>query len=144
MADAVSDSIMVEASPEAVWDVIADFDRYPDWNAEISDVEILETDDDGWGTKVRYSIDAGVIGATVILAYTYTDYAMTWWLVEGDKVRKNDGTYTLEPQDDGTTLVIYELEIEPVIKLPGMLKRQAARRIITRALKSMKESAETA
>lgn len=144
MADAVADSIVVDAPPETVWDVIADFDRYPEWNDEISAVEILETDEDGWGTKVRYSIDAGVIGATVVLAYTYTDHAMTWWLVEGDKVRKNDGTYTLEPQDDGTTRVIYELEIEPAIRLPGVMKRQAARRIITRALKSMKESAEAA
>lgn len=144
MADAVSDSIVVEAQPDVVWDVIADFDRYPEWNDEISTVEVLDTDDQGWGTKVRYTIDAGVISATVVLAYAYTDTTMTWWLVEGDKVRKNDGTYTLEALADGTTRVIYELEVEPVIKLPGMMKRQAARRIITRALKNMKESAETA
>lgn len=144
MADAVSDSIVVNAPSDVVWDVIADFDHYPEWNDEISTVEILESDDQGWGTKVRFAIDAGVIGATVVLEYHYSDTAMSWWLVEGDKVRKNDGTYTLEAQHDGTTRVVYELEVEPIVKLPGIMKRQAARRIITRALKNMKERAEAA
>lgn len=142
MADSVTDSIVVHAAPEVVWDVIADFERYPEWNDEVTEVEILESDDHGWGTKVRYRIDAGVIGATVVLEYAYDDQAMSWWLVEGDKVRKNDGTYTVELQDDGTTHVTYELEVEPVIRIPGVMKRQAARRIITRALKSMKDQAE--
>lgn len=144
MADSVADSIVVEAGADAVWDVIADFDRYPEWNDEITTAEVLATDEQGWGTRVRFEVDAGVIGATVTLEYAYADDAMSWWLVEGDKVRKNDGTYRLEERDDGTTLVTYELEIEPAVPLPGLVKRQAARRIVTRALSSMKEQAEAA
>lgn len=144
MADSVSDSIVVAAGADAVWDVIADFDRYPEWNDEITSAEVLAADEHGWGTRVRFEVDAGMIGATVTLEYAYTDDRMSWWLVEGDKVRKNDGTYRLEERDDGTTLVTYELEIEPAVPLPGLVKRQAARRIVTRALSSMKEQAEAA
>lgn len=142
MADAVSESTVVQASPDDVWSVIADFEHYPEWNDEIDEVEVLETDAAGRGTKVRFRIDAGVITAQVVLEYAYEDNAMSWWLVEGDKVRKNDGSYTLHPRDDGSTEVVYELEVEPAIKLPGMLRRQAAKRIVTRALKSMRERVE--
>lgn len=142
MADSVSDSIVVEAGPDAVWDVIADFDQYPEWNAEVKQVEVLSSDEQGWGTKVRFSIDAGVLAATLVLEYEYSDYAMSWWLTEGDKLKKNDGTYTLEPQEDGSTKVIYELAVEPNFRVPGVLKRQAARRIVSQALKAMKQRAE--
>lgn len=144
LADSVSDSIVVDAGPDAVWGVIADFDAYPEWNDEITSAEVLNADEDGWGTRVRFEVDAGVIGATFTLAYTYTDDSMSWWLVEGDKLRKNDGTYRLEERDDGTTVVTYELEIEAAVPLPGLVKRQAARRIVTRALSSMRDQAEGA
>lgn len=142
MAESVSDSIVVDAGPAAVWDVIADFERYPEWNDEITSAEVLASDEQGWGTRVRFEIDAGVIGATVTLEYAYADDRMSWWLVEGDKVRKNDGAYSLEERDDGTTLVTYELEVQPAVPLPGLVKRQAARRIVTRALSSMKQRVE--
>lgn len=142
MADTVSDSVVVQAGADAVWDVIADFDRYPEWNDEVREVEVLETDEQGWGTTVRFKIDAGVFNATLVLAYTYTDDRMSWWLTEGDKVKKNDGAYTLDARPDGTTQVTYELEVEPAFKVPGVLKRQAARRIVSQALKAMKERAE--
>lgn len=142
MADTVSDSVVVQAGAGAVWDVIADFDRYPEWNDEVREVEVLETDEQGWGTSVRFKIDAGVFNATLVLAYTYTDDRMSWWLTEGDKVKKNDGAYTLEARPDGATQVTYELEVEPAIKVPGVLKRQAAKRIVSQALKAMKERAE--
>ncbi len=142
MGDAVSDSVVVRADPAAIWDVIADFDAYPEWNDEIEEAETLEVGDDGWGTRARFRINAGVVQAEVVLAYAYTDESMRWWLEEGDKVRRNDGVYTLEPREDGTTEVRYELEIEPSVRVPGMLRRQAARRIVARALAGMKQRAE--
>lgn len=143
MSDAVSDSIIVEADADAVMDVIADFEAYPEWQDEIKEVEILETDEDGWGTKVRYVVDAKLFSMTYVLAYTYTDEAMHWTLVEGDQVRKIDGTYRLQEQEDGTTRVVYDLEVVPAISLPGMVRRKAAQRIVDGALKGMKRRVES-
>lgn len=142
MSDAVSDSIIVHADPDTIMEVIADFPSYPDWQEEIKEVEVLDTDEDGWATQVRYRVDAKLFSTTYVLAYAYTDTAMRWTLVEGDQVRKIDGAYTLEDQGDGTTRVTYDLEVEPAISLPGMLKRKAAQRIIDGALKGMKRRVE--
>lgn len=143
MSEAVSESITVQAGADAVMDVIADFETYPEWQDEIKAVEVLETDDDGWGVRVHYTVDAKIFSMTYVLAYTYTDDAMHWTLVEGDQVRKIDGTYHLQERDDGSTLVTYDLEVELAIPLPKMLRRKAAERIADSALKGMKQRVES-
>lgn len=140
--DTVRDDIVVNASPAAVMDVIADFEAYPDWQNEMKSVEILETDDDGWGTLVRFSVDAKVMTATLVLSYTYEPDAMRWVLVEGDGVKRNDGAYLLEDLGDGRTMVTYELLAEPAIPVPAMLRRRGARKIIEGALRGMKQRVE--
>jgi uncharacterized membrane protein len=140
--DTVRDSIVVAAGPDAVMDVIADFATYPEWQDEILEVEILETDDDGWGTKVRFLVDAKVMRTNLVLSYTYSDDAMRWVLVEGDQMKRNDGAYLLDDRGDGTTEVTYELIAEPSMPMPGMLRRKAAKRIVEGALKGMKARVE--
>jgi uncharacterized membrane protein len=142
VAERVRDSIVVDADPDSIMDVIADFEAYPDWQEEIRRVEVLEADDDGWATKVAYEVDARVMQMRYTLAYTYTDTAMRWTLVEGEGVRKIDGAYLLEDRGDGTTEVTYELEIELGMPVPGLLRRQAARRIVDGALMAMKQRVE--
>jgi ribosome-associated toxin RatA of RatAB toxin-antitoxin module len=142
LSDVVSDRITVEATPEAVWDVIADFEAYPQWQPDVKEAEILEYTDDGWGERVRFVVDAKLFVARLVLAYTYTDTTMRWVLVEGDTVRKNDGMYTVEPLDETTTEVTYELEIAPAVPIPGVMRRTAARRIVGAALSDMKQRVE--
>lgn len=142
MSDAVRDSIVVAADPDTIFDVIADFEAYPEWQSETSDVEILETDEDGWATRVRMVVDARVMQARMVLAYSYTDTEMHWHLVEGEGLKRNDGSYRLEPREDGTTLVTYEIEVVPTAPVPGFLRRQAAKRIAEAALQAMKRRVE--
>ncbi|MEX0659769.1 MAG: SRPBCC family protein [Egibacteraceae bacterium] len=142
MSEAVSESITVQAVPDAVMDVIADFEAYPEWQREIKAVEVLETDDDGWGTAVRFTVDAKIFSMTYVLGYTYTDDAMRWTLLEGDQVSKIDGSYLLADKGDGTTEVTYDLEVVPAISLPKMVRRKAARRIVEGALAGMKARVE--
>lgn len=143
MSDAVDGSIVVAAGVDAVMDVIADFEAYPQWQDEVREVEVLTTDADGWGTRVRFLVDAKVLRAKFVLDYTYTDTTMTWVLSEGDGVRRNDGAYVCEDQGDGTTKVTYTLEVDPAMPLPGLIKRQAAKRIVDGALKGMKRRVES-
>lgn len=142
MSEAVQGSTTVEADLGTVYDVAADFASYPEWQPEMKQVEVLETDNEGRGTRVRYVVDAGVLEARVVLEYSYAETSMSWVLVEGDAVRRNDGTYTFDERGDGTTLVTYELEVEPAIRLPGMVRRRAAKRIVDTALSGLKARAE--
>lgn len=142
MADAVSDRIVVDAGPDAVLDVITDFAAYPQWQEEIREVEVLEADERGRGTRVRFFVDARLFRTRMVLAYDHADTSIAWHLVEGDQLRRNDGRYHLTDCGDGTTEVTYHLEIEPSVPVPGRLRRRAAQRIVEGALAGMKRRVE--
>jgi ribosome-associated toxin RatA of RatAB toxin-antitoxin module len=143
VSDAVRDSVVIKADVDTIMDVIAGFEAYPDWQPEMRQVEILATDDDGWATQVRFHLDAKVVRSVYTLAYTYTDASVAWHLVEGDQVRQIDGSYTLVDRGDGTTEVTYDLEVDIAMALPGLVKRQGAKRIVDGALKGLKKRVES-
>ena len=143
MADSVQDSIVVNADPDTVLDVVADFDSYPQWQDEMLEGAVLETGPDGRGTKARFVIDAKVVRATLVLDYTYTPTSMSWTLVQSDKLRRNDGSYVMEDLGDGRTRVTYALEVELAVPVPGMIRRQAAKRIVDGGLKGLKARVES-
>jgi ribosome-associated toxin RatA of RatAB toxin-antitoxin module len=143
MADTVTERVVVRADPDTVFDVIGDVASYPQWQDEIKSVEVLESDEDGWPSRVRFVLDAKIFTATFVLEYAYTDSAISWTLVEGDQLRRNDGSYELADQGDGSTLLTYSLVIEPSVPVPGMLRRRAAKRIVDGALNNVKARAES-
>lgn len=142
MVDVVRDSIVVNADPDSIMDVIADFDAYPEWQDEVKEVEILDTDDDGWATRVRFKVDAMITTVNYVLDYTYDDTAMHWTLVEADKIKSQQGSYELTDQGDDTTLVEYDLELEPAFKVPSMVRKQGQKRIAQTALRALKKRVE--
>lgn len=143
MADRVQESIVVQADVATVLETVASFDDYPEWQDEMKAAETLETDENGWGTKARFTVDAKVLSATFTLTYEYTETSMSWTLVEGDKLTQNDGSYELKDLGDGRTEVTYTLEVGLSVPLPGMVRRRAAKQIVGSGLKGLKQRVET-
>jgi len=140
--DRVSESIQIDADLGAVFEVVGDFEAYPDWQEEFTDAEVLETGDDGWGTKARYKMSAMGITITMVLAYTYSDTEMSWRLVESDKLQRNDGAYRMADLGDGGTELTYELEIESNLPLPSFVRKKLTKKIVHDALVGVKARAE--
>ena len=142
MADSVSDTIDVEASAEEIFAVATDFEKYPEWNADIKKVEIKETDDEGRATKVWMEVDAKIKTVSYTLEYDYSEApeSFSWDLLEGD-VKELSGSYVFDEFDD-VTEVRYETRVDPGFPIPGMIKRQAQGRIVKGALKDLKKRVE--
>jgi uncharacterized membrane protein len=142
MAEKVSDSIDVEATAQEIFDVATDFDTYPDWNANIKNVEVKETDEGGYPTHVWFEVDAKVRTVRYTLEYDYSNApeSFSWDLLEGD-VKELSGSYAFDEFED-VTEVTYELRIEPGFPLPGFMKRQAERQIMKGALQDLKKRVE--
>jgi uncharacterized membrane protein len=142
MAEKVRDTIDIEASAAEVFQVATDFETYPEWNANIKNVEVKETDDEGYATKVWYEVDAKVRTVRYTLGYDYTDApgSFSWSLDSGD-VKELSGSYAFDEFDD-VTEVTYELSIDPGFPLPGFMKRQAEKQIMKGALQDLKKRVE--
>ena len=144
MAERATEQITIDAQPGQLLEVLLDFDRYPQWAADIKDVEVLERDDESRGTLVRYRAAAMGQSARYTLAYDYSDvpHSMSWKLTEGSIMRVLDGSYTFEDQDEGT-LVTYHLEVDLIVPIPGFVKRRAEGKIMGTALRELKKRVES-
>jgi len=144
MAQQATEQITIDAPPERVFDVALDFERYPQWAADIKEVEVENRDDEGRGTSVRYRTAAMGQSARYTLAYDYSDapHSMAWKLTEGNIMRVLDGSYTFDPSNGGT-LVTYHLEVELLIPMPGFVKRRAEAKIMGTALRELKRRVES-
>ena len=144
MTDTASERIRVDASADRCFDVAVDFESYPEWARDVREAKVLETDDQGRGAKVEYR--AAALGKSVryVLQYDYTEapVSFSWSLVEGDMLRRLDGTYRFEAEGPSSTRVHYDLAVDMSMPLPGLLKRRAAGLIMGSALKELKKQVE--
>lgn len=135
---------MITAPATAVMAVIADFPAYPQWASAVRAAEVLGQED-GRASRVRFTLDAGVVKDTYVLGYGWDgDAAVHWHLAEpGSVISAMDGAYLLADQGDGATETTYELSVDVRIPMPGLLKRRAEKTIIDTALKGLKNRVES-
>jgi ribosome-associated toxin RatA of RatAB toxin-antitoxin module len=145
MTDQATEEMEVGAPPDRCWEVLLDFERYPEWVGDLKQVEVLERDDTGRGTRVAFRAAAMGRSTSYTLAYDYTEEprVLAWVLERGDLMRKLDGSYIFDPVDGDRTHVTYHLEAELIVPLPGFVKRRAEGRILGAALRELKGRVET-
>jgi polyketide cyclase/dehydrase/lipid transport protein len=143
MAARTSSRIVIAAPRGAVMTVIADFAAYPRWAAAVRAAEVL-AQQDGRASRVRFTLDAGVVKDTYVLGYDWDgDAAVHWHLAEpGSVISAMTGGYQLADHA-GATEATYELAVDLRIPLPGLLKRRAEKTIIDTALKGLKDRVES-
>ena len=144
MAEHAEGSTEIFATPAEVMAVVADFEAYPDWVANLEQAEVLASDRRGRGTRVAYRLQTPWGEQAYTLAYRYqaSDAGLSWTYVEGT-LEDLTGSYALEPAGDGATRVTYQLEIELGVPIPGFLMRQAAKQIVRSALSDLKRRVES-
>jgi len=152
MADTASERIRVAAPAERCLEIALDFERYPEWAKDVKAAKVIERDAEGRGHRVEFR--AAALGKSIryVLEYDFTELpnAFSWRFVEGDLLRRLDGTYRFEPEFANpeigdaavSTRVHYDLAVEVAVPLPGMLKRRAASLIMGNALKELKRHIE--
>ncbi|OBJ73535.1 SRPBCC family protein [Mycobacterium sp. 1274756.6] len=143
MTDKTAQTIYIEAEPAAVMAVIADIGSYPEWVSEYKQAEVLEADADGYPKQARLQLDAAVIKDTMVLSYDWPAdrNSVRWSLVSSSLLKALEGAYLLRPKGSGTE-VTYELSVDLMVPMIGLLKRKAERRLTDTALKDLKKRVE--
>lgn len=139
MAQRATESIEVNASPETVYRVVTNFERYGEWVSDLKRIEILERDDQGRPLEVEFRAAAFGRSTTYTLLYDYrrAPAQLSWHQTEGDLTETLNGHYQFEPSGHGTK-VTYDFEVELLVPIPSFIKSRAASRIQTQALRELK------
>ncbi len=143
MAELTTGSTDIDAAPDAVMRVLTDFGAYPEW-AGVKTADVVSTDAGGRPSEVAMTVSQMGFEAAYTLGYDYApgDGGFSWRTLEASGVVKDiQGSYVLKP-DGHQTNVTYELALELTISLPGFLKRQAEKQVISMALDGLKKRVE--
>lgn len=140
MTEGTFQTLEIDAPAEALYDVVADIDAYPDWATGVKEVEVLERTPEGQVERARFVLEGFVKEIEYVLRYTHDRPNRLSWVAEADSkdVRMLEGSYSFSPVD-GATEVVYALSVEPNFTLPGFLRRQAEKQIVTTALRGLRK-----
>ena len=147
MLEHTSQQSVIAASPTRCYEVVLQFERYPEWAEGIDRAEVLTWDDAGRPLDVSFSASGMGRRANYVLRYDHSDAPgrLSWQLVEGDVVGRLDGYYEFEmvADDPNACAVTYDLEIESLVRLPGFVRRRAEDKILRAALPELKTRVES-
>ena len=142
MTDHTSQRRIVEASPRQCFDVVADVERLPEWATDVKEVSVLAWDEDGRPGDVAFRAAAMGRSTKYTLRYSYgsNPLRISWRLIESDQVARMNGDYEFLPVGDpsGNTEVVYELDVDLLVRIPGFVKRRLEAKIVHEAVDDLK------
>lgn len=108
-------SIRIKASPDHVWDVLTDFDKYPEWNPFIKEIngklkvrKRLKVKMQPPGDKI-YTLRPKVVSHQSEKRFSWMGHLLIVGLFDGHHI------FELEEQDNGSTLFIHREEFSGLL-----------------------------
>jgi hypothetical protein len=137
-------TITIDAPINAVQELLFALDKYPEWSTQIKSAEAIDRDEQGRITKVRMSIDAGMMKDRPTLDYDWSEAPskLSFTLDDADLLTGMNGVYSIKSIDEDTTEVTYELEVSLSMPIPAMMRQKAEKATIDAALSQLKTHLE--
>lgn len=139
MTEGTFSTLEIDAEPEVLYDAAADVASYPEWASGVKEVEILESTSDGRVDRARFVLEGFIKEIEYVLKYSHDrPNTLSWIAEESDDLEMLEGSYQFTPKN-GATEVVYSLTVEPNFTIPGFIKRQAEKQIVTTALRGLRK-----
>ncbi len=118
----------VNAPAERLWEIIADFESYPQWHPFFASVDVTERDGDERVARAKcaHGTPAGTLHTDI--AVTYDPQTSVEAARAGGDLKAMSGTFTLEDQGE-VTIVTHHLIVDPGFKLGLLLRGPAADKV---------------
>src|SRR4051794_23272342 len=116
MADQAIQRATISVPRPRLFETVTDFEHYTDWVHDLKAADVVSRDSEGRAVEVRYRAAAMGRSTSYTLHYDYSNApaSLPWKLVEGDIMRRLDGSYSFNevPDDPEKTDVVYRLTVE--------------------------------
>lgn len=142
---AITKSITISASPDRILAVLLDIEDYPNWQSDFDKVEVLERDPQGRPKVAKVSVSADGHTASSTMSYEYLEqYRFEYFQLEGDMMTRNDASYAVEPNGDGTVEVTITLGLDVKWPLPAEVIEAMVDKAVDDLLDTLKVKTEQA
>lgn len=134
-------SIIVDVTPEQLFDVIADYERYPEFLPEVKAAKVAFGS--GAIKEVTYQVDIKAKVITYTLRHTAErPHKLAWTMIKGEMMKANDGAWTLEPDGNGGTKATYAIDLKLSALVPSFIEKALAEQSLPSLLANFKKRAE--
>ncbi|MFY0577942.1 type II toxin-antitoxin system RatA family toxin [Cystobacter fuscus] len=135
-----SRSIVINAPPEKLFDVITQYEKYPEFLSEVKKIRVLERKENS--VKIQYEVDVIKTIRYTILVTEDRPKRMSWTFVEGEVMKDNKGSWVLEPDGEGRTKATYTVELALGPLVPKAIVNSLTESSLPKMLDSFKRRAE--
>jgi uncharacterized protein YndB with AHSA1/START domain len=138
-------SLHIDASPERVWSVLADWEGSSEWMVDATDVEVVGERREGVGTRVRAVTRIAGVRLTDEMTVTRWEPPSVMIVEHHRRPIKGIAWWELHPIDGGTDFVwVEELDppLGPLGELGGVVLRRPIERVLERSARKLKLVAE--
>jgi len=132
-------SILIDAPAEKIREVVLDFESYPKFFPEVSNIEVLRQ------TKKEAEVCFGIHLIKTInftLKFDIAPQKISWSLVKGDFMKRNSGSWHFETLEGKQTEVTYSVEIIASAWVPKSLIEKHITSLVPLMLKHLKTRCE--
>jgi ribosome-associated toxin RatA of RatAB toxin-antitoxin module len=134
----------IDATPQDCFDALTDFERLPEWQGAVRDVQVLERDAEGRAAVVEYEVDARVKRVRYRLRQIYDEPHRLASEYLGGDFRDFRGEWRFKPLAGGRTRAELDLRIDPGRFVPGPLRSAISDAVMRRALTDLQRHFATA
>ena len=132
-------SVEVDVLPEDFYDVLIDFERYPDFVPNQTRVTILESGENEW--TVEFELQAVKRLVYVLKLSGEPGRSLSWVLLDGQMMKTNIGGWHLSSSGGGT-LATYTIDVTLDGFVPRSVSDRLIQNILPRNLEAFKSEAE--
>jgi ribosome-associated toxin RatA of RatAB toxin-antitoxin module len=135
-------TIVINAPVEKVFDVVTNYERYPDFLPEVK--EVRASNRKGSEVDLQYKVDL------VVKTIRYTIHVkeerpsrMSWTFIDGEVMKDNKGGWVLESAGEGKTKATYNVEVTVGPLVPKSILNTLVDSSLPKMLEAFKKRAET-
>ncbi|MCY1032188.1 SRPBCC family protein [Corallococcus sp. BB11-1] len=133
-------TITINAPIEKVFDIITDYDRYAEFLSEVKKVSTSQRQ--GNTVQVHYEVDVVKTIRYTIKVTEERPKRMSWTFVNGEVMKDNKGSWTLEPDGEGKTRATYNVEMALGMLVPKAIVNGLVDNQLPKMLEAFKRRAE--
>ena len=138
----VSKTVEVAAPAAAIMGIVADFERYPEWNEEIKGCWVLARYDDGRPSQLRLDTSVQGMEGTYIQAVYYPgDNQIQTVMQQGDLFSKQEQVFAVVEMGP-TALLTVDLDIEVTFPVPKPMVKKMVNDALEHLAENLKKRAE--
>ena len=138
----LSKTVEVSANAASILGIVADFERYPEWNEEIKGLWVLARYDDGRPSQVRLDADYQGMQATFIQAIYYPgENQIQTVLQQGDLFSKQEQLFSVV-ETGAASLLTVDMDVETTLPVPAPMVKSLAGNVLDHLAENLKQRAE--